>query len=262
MKSRAAIFEGMGKPLIIDEIEIDPPKQGEVLVRLQATGLCHTEIWYMSGGDTRTLVPAVLGHEGGGVVQQVGAGVTSLKEGDHVIPLYISECGRCPECRSDTTNLCSALDDTYDDGLMPDHTTRLHWRGQDVHHFMGTSTFAEYTVVPEVALAKIRPDAPLDKVRLLGCGVTTGVGAVLNTARVHPGATVAVFGLGGIGLSVIQGAVLAGAERIIGIDVNARKFAMARRLGAPDCVDAAQVPNAAHAVAEMKGTGRHYALRR
>src|SRR5947209_13987021 len=156
MKSKAAIFEGVGKPLVVGEIDVDGPKQGEVLVRLEATGLCHTEVWYMSGGDTRTLAPIVLGHEGGGIVEAIGPGVTSLKPGDHVIPLYISECGTCTDCRSGLTNLCSALDDTYYDGLMPDHTSRFHRHGQDLYHFMGTSTFSQYTVVPEIALARIR----------------------------------------------------------------------------------------------------------
>src|SRR5436309_3292657 len=259
MKSRAAIFEGVGKPLTIDEIEIDPPKQGEVLVRLQATGLCHTEIWYMSGGDTRTLVPAVLGHEGGGVVQQVGPGVTSLKEGDHVIPLYISECGTCPQCRSGVTNLCSALDDTYYDGVMPDGTTRLHWKGKDVHHFMGTSTFAEYTVVPEVALAKIRPDAPLAKVCLFGCAITTGIGAALYTAQVTKGSSCAIFGCGPIGLNVVQGCRLAGAEKIIAVDLKESRLQMAKTMGATHLVNASD-GNGVQAVKELTGGGADYAF--
>jgi S-(hydroxymethyl)glutathione dehydrogenase/alcohol dehydrogenase len=238
MKSRAAIFEGVGKPLIVDEIEVDGPKQGEALVRLEATGLCHTEVWYMSGGDTRTLVPAVLGHEGGGIVQEVGPGVTSLKPGDHVIPLYISECGRCADCLSPLTNLCSALDETYYDGVMPDGTSRLHWRGQNLHHFMGTSTFAEYTVVPEVALAKIRPDAPLDRVCLFGCAITTGVGAALWTAKVTPGSKCAVFGCGPIGLNAVQGCRLAGAEMIIALDLHDERLEMAKKLGATHLVNA------------------------
>jgi S-(hydroxymethyl)glutathione dehydrogenase/alcohol dehydrogenase len=257
MKSRAAIFEGVGKPLIVDEIEIDPPKQGEVLVRLRATGLCHTEIWYMSGGDTRTLVPAILGHEGGGVVEQVGPGVKSLKEGDHVIPLYISECGDCPECRSETTNLCSALDATYYDGLMPDGTTRLHWRGQDVKHFMGTSTFAEYTVVPEVALAKVRPDAPLEKVCLFGCAITTGVGAALYTAKVKPGSTCAIFGCGPIGLNVVQGCRLAGAEKVIAVDLKDKRLEMAKFLGATHLVNASD-GQGVQSVKDLTGGGADY----
>jgi S-(hydroxymethyl)glutathione dehydrogenase/alcohol dehydrogenase len=259
MKSRAAIFEGVGKPLIIDEIDVDPPRQGEVLVRLQATGLCHTEIWYMSGGDTRTLVPAVLGHEGGGVVEQVGPGVTSLKEGDHVIPLYISECGRCKECRSGESNLCSALDDTYYDGLMPDGTSRLRWKGQPVHHFMGTSTFAEYTVVPEVALAKIRLDAPLDKVCLFGCAITTGIGAALYTAQVKPGSACAVFGCGPIGLNAVQGCRLAGAEKIIAVDLKDSRLEMAKSMGATHTVK----PTDGRGVQEVKdltGGGADYSF--
>src|SRR5205823_10388436 len=229
-KSRAAIFEEVGKPLIVDEIEVDPPKEGEVLVKLDATGLCHTQAWYMSGGDTRTLTPAVLGHEGGGVVAEVGPGVRSLKPGDHVIPLYISECGECPECRGDESNLCSALDETYYDGVMPDGTTRLHWNGRDVRHFMGTSTFAEYTVVPEIALAKIRPDAPLEQVCLFGCAITTGIGAALWTAKVKPGSSSAIFGCGPIGLNVVQGCRLAGAEKIIAVDLRDDRLEMAQRL--------------------------------
>jgi S-(hydroxymethyl)glutathione dehydrogenase / alcohol dehydrogenase len=259
MKSRAALFEGVGKPLVIDEIEVDPPKQGEVLVRLQATGLCHTEIWYMSGGDTRTLTPAVLGHEGGGVVQQVGPGVKSLKEGDHVIPLYISECGACPQCRSDATNLCSALDETYYDGVMPDRTSRFHWRGQDVHHFMGTSTFSEYTVVPEVALAKIRADAPLDKVCLFGCAITTGIGAALYTAKVTPGSTCAIFGCGPIGLSVVQGCRLAGAGKIIAVDLKDPRLQMAKTMGATHLVNASD-GRGVEAVKELTEGGADFAF--
>jgi len=259
MKSRAAIFEGVGKPLIVDEIEVDPPKQGEVLVRLQATGLCHTEVWYMSGGDTRTLVPAILGHEGGGIVQEVGPGVSSLKPGDHVVPLYISECGQCPECKNPQTNLCSALDDTYYDGVMPDGTTRLHWKGQDVRHFMGTSTFAEYTVVPEIALAKIRDDAPLDKVCLFGCAITTGIGAALWTAKVKPGSTCAVFGCGPIGLNAVQGCRLAGAERILALDLHDERLEMARRMGATHLINASDGQGVAK-VKEMTGGGADYSF--
>src|SRR6266404_1993654 len=260
VKVRAAVCWEPQKPLVIDEIDLEGPRAGECLVRLVATGVCHTDAYTMSGRDPSGLFPAVLGHEGGGVVEEVAPGVTSLRPGDHVIPLYIPECRQCEFCLSGRTNLCGALLATQGKGLMPDGTSRLSHRGRPLHHYMGTSTFAEWTVVPEIALAKIRSDAPLDKVCLLGCGVTTGIGAVLNTARVHPGAAVAVFGLGGIGLSVIQGAVLAGAERIIGIDVNAKKFAMARRLGATDCVDATQVPKVAEAVVEMTGGGVDYSF--
>ncbi|TMA67212.1 MAG: S-(hydroxymethyl)glutathione dehydrogenase, partial [Deltaproteobacteria bacterium] len=204
MKIKAAICWAPRAPLAVDEIELAGPQPGECLVRLVATGVCHTDAYTMSGRDPSGLFPTVLGHEGAGVVEEVGPEVRSLAPGDHVIPLYIPECRSCKFCLSGRTNLCGALLATQGKGLMPDGTSRLSHRGRVLHHYMGTSTFAEYTVVPEIALAKIRPDAPLDKVCLLGCGVTTGVGAVLNTARVHPGATVAVFGLGGIGLSVIQ----------------------------------------------------------
>src|SRR5437016_1531945 len=238
MKIKAAVCWEPRTRLAVDEIDLAGPRTGECLVRLVATGVCHTDAYTMSGRDPSGLFPAVLGHEGAGVVEEVGPEVRSLAPGDHVIPLYIPECRSCKFCLSGKTNLCGALLATQGKGLMPDGTSRLSHRGRPLHHYMGTSTFAEYTVVPELALAKIRPDAPLDKVCLLGCGVTTGVGAVLNTARVHPGATVAVFGLGGIGLSVIQGAVLAGAERIIGIDVNPKQFAMAQALGATDTRDA------------------------
>jgi S-(hydroxymethyl)glutathione dehydrogenase/alcohol dehydrogenase len=249
----------VGKPLVVDEIEVDPPEQGEVLVRLQATGLCHTEIWYMSGGDNRTLVPGILGHEGGGVVQQVGPGVKSLKEGDHVIPLYISECGECPQCRSDATNLCSALDETYYDGVMPDRTSRFHWRGKDVHHFMGTSTFSEYTVVPEVALAKIRTDAPLDRVCLFGCAITTGIGAALYTAKVTPGSSCAIFGCGPIGLNVVQGCRLAGAGKIIAVDLRDQRLQMAQTMGATHLVNASD-GRGVEAVKELTDGGADFAF--
>jgi S-(hydroxymethyl)glutathione dehydrogenase/alcohol dehydrogenase len=255
MKVRAAICWEPKKPLEIDEIELGGPKAGECLVRLAASGVCHTDAYTMSGRDPSGLFPCVLGHEGAGVVEEVGAGVKSLAPGDHVIPLYIPECRSCKFCLSGKTNLCGALLETQGRGLMPDGTSRLSHRGRMLHHYMGTSTFAEYTVVPEIALAKIRQDAPLEKVCLLGCGITTGIGAVLNTAKVHPGASVAVFGLGGIGLSVIQGAVMAGASRIIGIDVNPKKFALAGQLGATDFIDASHTPNVAEAVIEMTGGG-------
>ncbi len=255
MKARAAICWEPRRPLDVDEIEIDGPGAGECLVRLVATGVCHTDAYTMSGRDPSGLFPCVLGHEGGGVVEETGAGVTSVAAGDHVIPLYIPECRQCEFCVSGRTNLCGALLATQGRGVMPDGTSRLSHRGRPLHHYMGTSTFAEYAVVPEIALAKIRRDAPLERVCLLGCGITTGIGAVLNTAKVHPGATVAVFGLGGIGLSVVQGAVMAGAERIIGIDSNPRKFALARQLGATDCLDPASVPGVVEAVVEMTRGG-------
>src|SRR5438093_11117124 len=248
MKVKAAICWGPRQPLTIEEIDLAPPRTGECLVRLVATGVCHTDAYTMSGRDPSGLFPAVLGHEGGGIVEDVGPGVATLAPGDHVIPLYIPECRNCKFCLSGRTNLCGALLATQGKGVMPDGTSRLSHRGRMLHHYMGTSAFAAWTVVPEIALAKIRSDAPLDKVCLLGCGVTTGIGAVLNTARVHAGASVAVFGLGGVGLSVIQGAVMAGAGRIIGIDTNPRKFAMACQLGATDCLDASQLADVAEAV--------------
>ncbi len=237
MKSRAAIAVEAGRPLVIDEIEVEPPRAGEVLVRLAATGVCHTDAFTLSGDDPEGLFPAILGHEGGGVVVEVGAGVASVAAGDHVIPLYTAECRQCAFCKSGKTNLCQAVRATQGRGVMPDGTTRFRWRGAPVHHYMGTSTFSEYTVLPEVSVAKISAAAPLEKVCLLGCGVTTGIGAVHNTAKVEPGSTVAVFGLGGIGLAVIHGAVMAKAERIIGIDVNPGKFELARQLGATDVVN-------------------------
>ena len=237
MKSRAAVAFAPGEPLQVVEIDVAPPRKGEVLVRITATGVCHTDAFTLSGDDPEGVFPAVLGHEGGGVVVEVGEGVTTLRPGDHVIPLYTAECGECKFCRSGKTNLCQAVRATQGKGLMPDGTTRFSYNGQPIYHYMGTSTFSEYTVVPEISLAKIDPDAPLEKVCLLGCGVTTGIGAVHNTAKVKPGDTVAVFGLGGIGLAVIQGAVQAGASRIIGVDVNPAKFPLALEMGATDCVN-------------------------
>jgi S-(hydroxymethyl)glutathione dehydrogenase/alcohol dehydrogenase len=255
MKMRAAVAWEAKQPLAIEQVELEGPKAGECLVRLVATGVCHTDAYTLSGRDPSGLFPTVLGHEGGGIVEDVGPGVTGVRPGDHVIPLYIPECRNCAFCLSGRTNLCGALLATQGKGLMPDGTSRLRCGGRPLVHYMGTSTFAEYAVVPEIALAKVRSDSPLDTICLLGCGITTGVGAVFNTAKVHPGATVAVFGLGGIGLSVVQGAVMAGAERIIGVDVNPRKFTLARQLGATDCVDASQVQNVAEAIIEMTGGG-------
>jgi S-(hydroxymethyl)glutathione dehydrogenase/alcohol dehydrogenase len=237
MKARAAVAWAAGQPLEIEEVEVAAPRTGEVLVRIVATGVCHTDAYTLSGRDPEGVFPAILGHEGGGIVEDVGPGVSTLKPGDHVIPLYTPECGQCSFCTSGKTNLCQAIRTTQGKGLMPDGTSRFSARGRTVYHYMGTSTFSEYTVLPEIAVAKINPAAPLDKVCLLGCGITTGVGAVLNTAKVQPGATVAVFGLGAIGLSVVQGAVMAGAARIIGVDLNPAKFELARQLGATDFVN-------------------------
>lgn len=237
MKTRAAVAWEAGKALEIEEIDLEGPKEGEVLVRIVATGVCHTDAYTLSGSDPEGLFPSVLGHEGGGVVEEVGPGVSSLAPGDHVIPLYTPECRECNFCTSGKTNLCQAIRATQGKGLMPDGSSRFSKDGLMIHHYMGTSTFSEYTVLPEIALAKIRKEAPLEKVCLLGCGITTGIGAVLNTAKVEAGASVAVFGLGGIGLSVIQGAVLAGASRIIAIDINPDKFEFARQLGATDFVN-------------------------
>ena len=237
MKSRAAIAWEAGKPLSVEEIEVAGPKAGEVLVRIVATGVCHTDAYTLSGADPEGFFPRILGHEGGGVVEDVGPGVTSVKPGDHVIPLYTAECGECKFCKSGKTNLCGAVRETQGQGVMPDGTSRFSKNGEMLYHYMGTSTFSEYTVVSEVSLAKISPEAPLDKVCLLGCGITTGIGAVYNTAKVQPGDNVAVFGLGAIGLSVIQGAKMAGANRIIGIDLNPSKFEFAKQLGATECVN-------------------------
>jgi S-(hydroxymethyl)glutathione dehydrogenase/alcohol dehydrogenase len=237
MKTKAAVAFKAGDPLSIEEVDIQGPKAGEVLVRLVATGVCHTDAFTLSGDDPEGAFPVILGHEGGGVVEEVGAGVTSVKPGDHVIPLYTPECGKCEYCTSGKTNLCQAIRVTQGKGLMPDGTSRFSLKGKQILHFMGTSTFSEYTVLPEIAVAKVSKEAPLEKVCLLGCGITTGIGAVLNTAKVEPGSTVAVFGLGGVGLSVIQGASMAKASRIIAVDINPDKEQMARQLGATDFVN-------------------------
>ena len=237
MKARAAVAWEAGRPLEIEEVEVAGPKKGEVLIRVVATGVCHTDAFTLSGADPEGLFPSILGHEGGAVVEDIGEDVTSVSPGDHVIPLYTPECRECAFCQSGKTNLCQAIRNTQGQGVMPDGTSRFSVKGQSIRHYMGTSTFSEYTVLPEIAVAKINEKAPLDKVCLLGCGITTGIGAVLNTAKVEAGATVAVFGLGGIGLSVIQGAVMAKASRIVAVDINPDKFEMARALGATDFVN-------------------------
>ncbi len=237
IKSRAAIAWGPNQPLSVEEVDVMPPQKGEVLVKIIATGVCHTDAFTLSGDDPEGIFPAILGHEGGGIVEAVGEGVTSLQVGDHVIPLYTAECGECKFCKSGKTNLCQAVRETQGKGLMPDGTTRFYKDGQPIFHYMGCSTFSEYTVLPEISLAKVNKEAPLEEICLLGCGVTTGMGAVMNTAKVEEGATVAIFGLGGIGLSAIIGATMAKASRIVAIDINESKFELAKKLGATDCIN-------------------------
>ena len=241
MKTRAAVATEKAKPLEIMEVDLEGPKAGEVLVEIKATGICHTDEFTLSGADPEGLFPAILGHEGAGIVVDVGPGVTSVKKGDHVIPLYTPECRQCPSCLSRKTNLCTAIRATQGKGVMPDGTSRFSLNGKPVHHYMGCSTFANFTVLPEIAVAKIREDAPFDKVCYIGCGVTTGIGAVINTAKVEPGANVVLFGLGGIGLNVIQGARLAGANKIIGVDVNPRRKALAEAFGMTHFVNPKEV---------------------
>src|SRR5438067_7912112 len=261
MKTRAAIAHAAGKPLEIATVDLDGPKSGEVLVEIKATGICHTEEFTRSGADPEGLVPAILGHEGAGIVVDVGPGVTSVKKGDHVIPLYTPECRQCKSCLSRKTNLCTAIRATQGRGLMPDGSSRFSIGGEKVFHYMGCSTFSNFTVLPEIAVAKIREDAPFDKVCYIGCGVTTGIGAVINTAKVEPGANVVVFGLGGIGLNVVQGARLAGADKIIGVDLNPRREAIARRFGLTHFVNPQEVGDelVAHLV-ELTGGGADYSF--
>ena len=241
MDVRAAVALAPGKPLAIETVQLEGPRAGEVLVEVKATGLCHTDWFTLSGDDPEGLFPAILGHEGAGIVVDVGPGVTSLKKGDHVIPLYTPECRQCEYCLSQKTNLCQAIRTTQGQGLLPDGTTRFSIGGDPIRHYMGTSTFAQFTVVPEIALAKIREDAPFDKVCYIGCGVTTGVGAVINTAKVRPGDNVVVFGLGGIGLNVIQGARLAGADMIVGVDLNPNRKPLAEKFGMTHFVNPKEV---------------------
>lgn len=262
MKSRAAVAFAVNQPLEVVEVDLDGPRDGEVLVEIMATGVCHTDQYTLSGQDSEGLFPSILGHEGAGIVREVGAGVTSVAVGDHVIPLYTPECRQCKSCLSRKTNLCTQIRATQGKGLMPDGTSRFSYKGRMLHHYMGTSTFSNFTVLPEIAVAKVRADAPFDKICYCGCGVTTGVGAAIWTAKVEPGASVAVFGLGGIGLNVVQGARLAGAERIIGVDLNPAKRAMADAFGMTDFLNPAEIGRDAvvGAIVEMTGGGVDYSF--
>ena len=261
MKTRAAVAIEVGKPLVIEELELEGPKAGEVLVEIKATGVCHTDEFTRSGADPEGLFPVVFGHEGAGVVVETGAGVTSVQRGDHVIPLYTPECRSCRSCLSRKTNLCTAIRATQGKGLMPDGTSRFSLRGKPIHHYMGCSTFSNYTVLPEIALAKVRSDAPFDKICYVGCGVTTGIGAVVYTAKVEAGASVVVFGLGGIGLNVVQGAKMVGADKIIGVDLNPAREKLARALGMTHFVNPKDVRGnlVAHLV-ELTGGGADYSF--
>src|SRR5512135_1958829 len=241
MKTRAAVAFEAKKPLEIVELDLEGPKAGEVLIEIKATGICHTDAYTLSGLDSEGLFPSILGHEGAGIVLEVGAGVTTLKPGDHVIPLYTPECRQCKSCLSGKTNLCTAIRATQGKGVMPDGTSRFSYRGKMIHHYMGCSTFSNYTVLPEIAVAKIREDAPFDKACYCGCGVTTGVGAVIKTAKVEPGAHVVVFGLGGIGLNVIQGAKMVGADKIVGVDLNDSKEKWGRQFGMTHFVNPSRI---------------------
>ncbi|MBW8759634.1 MAG: S-(hydroxymethyl)glutathione dehydrogenase/class III alcohol dehydrogenase [Burkholderiales bacterium] len=260
MKTRAAVAWKAGAPLSIETVDLAGPKAGEVLVEVKATGICHTDQFTLSGADPEGLFPAILGHEGAGVVVDVGPGVTSLRRDDHVIPLYTPECRQCKFCLSRKTNLCQQIRSTQGRGLMPDATSRFSLDGKPILHYMGTSTFSNYIVVPEIALARIRPDAPFDKVCYIGCGVTTGVGAVLFTAGVEAGANVVVFGLGGIGLNVIQGAKMVGAGKIVGVDINPAREAMARRFGMTDFINPKDVPNVVDAIVQLTDGGADYSF--
>jgi S-(hydroxymethyl)glutathione dehydrogenase/alcohol dehydrogenase len=261
MRTRAAVAYEAGKDLVVEEVELEGPKAGEVLVELKATGVCHTDEFTRSGADPEGLFPVIFGHEGAGVVVDVGPGVTSVEEGDHVIPLYTPECRACKSCLSRKTNLCTAIRATQGKGLMPDGTSRFSIGKTKIHHYMGCSTFAQHTVLPEIAVAKVRKDAPFDKICYIGCGVTTGVGAVINTAKVEPGANVVVFGLGGIGLNVIQGARLAGADLIIGVDINERRAELGRKFGMTHFVNPGELKGdlVAHLVA-LTGGGADYSF--
>ncbi|WP_350282637.1 S-(hydroxymethyl)glutathione dehydrogenase/class III alcohol dehydrogenase [Nitrosomonas sp.] len=260
MKTRAAVAWQAGQPLTIEEVDLAGPRVGEVLVEIKATGICHTDYYTLSGADPEGLFPAILGHEGAGIVVEVGADVKSLRPGDHVIPLYTPECRECKFCLSRKTNLCQAIRATQGRGLMPDGTSRFSLNGKPIMHYMGTSTFSNYIVVPEIALAKIREDAPFDKACYIGCGVTTGIGAVLFTAKVEVGANVAVFGLGGIGLNVIQGARMAGADKIIGIDINPEREVLGHQFGMTHFINPSQVENVVDAVIQLTDGGADYSF--
>jgi S-(hydroxymethyl)glutathione dehydrogenase/alcohol dehydrogenase len=262
MKTRAAVAWKAGEPLAIETVELEGPRAGEVLVEIKATGICHTDEFTRSGGDPEGLFPAILGHEGAGVVLEVGAGVTTVRAGDHVIPLYTPECRQCKSCLSRRTNLCTAIRATQGRGVMPDGSSRFSIAGETLHHYMGCSTFANHTVLPEIAVAKVREDAPFDKICYIGCGVTTGVGAVIWTAKVWPGAKVVVFGLGGIGLNVIQGARMAGADRIIGVDLNPGREAMARGFGLTDFINPRLVgaDRVVEAIVDLTGGGADFSF--
>jgi S-(hydroxymethyl)glutathione dehydrogenase/alcohol dehydrogenase len=260
MKTRAAVAWAAGQPLTIEEVDLAGPRAGEVLVEVKATGICHTDWYTLSGADPEGLFPSILGHEGAGVVVDTGAGVTTVREGDHVIPLYTPECRQCKFCLSRKTNLCQLIRATQGKGLMPDGSSRFSLNGKPLLHYMGTSTFSNYIVVPEIAVAKIREDAPFETACYIGCGVTTGIGAVVFTAKVEPGANVAVFGLGGIGLNVIQGARMVGADRIIGIDLNPQREAIARRFGMTHFIDAGRTPNVVDAVVQLTDGGADFSF--
>ena len=260
MKTRAAIAWKAGEPLTIAEVDLEGPRTGEVLVEIKATGICHTDYYTLSGADPEGIFPAILGHEGAGIVLETGPGVTSVQRDDHVIPLYTPECRQCKFCLSRKTNLCQAIRATQGRGLMPDASSRFSLDGQALFHYMGTSTFSNYIVVPEIALAKIRPDAPFDKACYIGCGVTTGVGAVVFSARVEAGANVVVFGLGGIGLNVIQGARMVGANRIVGVDINPARVEIARKFGMTDFVNPNQVDNLVDHIVQMLDGGADYSF--
>ena len=260
MDTRAAVALAAGEPLSIETVQLEGPKEGEVLVEVMATGICHTDAFTLSGADPEGLFPSVMGHEGAGIVREIGPGVKSVSVGDHVIPLYTPECRQCKFCTSGKTNLCGAIRETQGQGVMPDGTSRFSMNGEQLYHYMGTSTFSNFSVMPEIAVAKIREDAPFDKVCYIGCGVTTGLGAVMNTAEVEPGSNVAVFGLGGIGLNVIQGARLVGADKIIGIDLNPDKRELAEKFGMTDFINPSEVDDVVAAIVDMTDGGVDYSF--